>query len=251
MKTLLSKSILLLAAGLGFAAPSMAIPAWVDVDFFATTNGTGVTPTAATITPYNPGAAAIGASTDLWNDINISTPAYNPANLPATTSLHDVLGSFTTASLTINAGTRGADGVLPATPVQNELFTPGFYDLNATISGLTPHATYDVLLYGPYAVANLTVNGNSFPGWSTVGGSWSSWVPGVGYNVMAETASATGTIVINDPSTAEQITAIQIAPVPEPSTWALAGMGVVSLLAYRRRFGKASTGRPPWIVRPR
>ena len=177
----------------------------------------------------NPGAAGIGLAADTWNDVDIATPAFNPANLPATVSLHDVYNNLTSVALTINSGVRGADGTLPATPVQNELFTPGFYALNATLSGLHPGTTYDLLLYGPYATASVLVDGNSFPSWTAIGGSWGpNWVLGDGCNEMAVVAPASGSIVINDPATAQEITALQIGAAPEPSPRALAVVGGLS-----------------------
>jgi hypothetical protein len=50
-------------------------------------------------------------------------------------------------TLTVSSGIVGVDAGLPAAPVQNELFTPGFIDINAILNGLTPVGNYDLFLY--------------------------------------------------------------------------------------------------------
>jgi hypothetical protein len=61
---------------------------------------------------------------------------------------------------------------------------------------------------------------------------------------MAIVAPPSGDLVINDPSTSEQITTLQIVAAPEPSASALAAISGVSLLAYRRRINKLNGSLP-------
>jgi hypothetical protein len=86
----------------------------------------------------------------------------------------------------------------------------------------------------------VKVNGVAFPAWTTINPGWTSWTPGIGYNQAMVTASASGSLNIVETSTTEQISALQIVPAPEPSTYALAAFGGLSLLVYRRRVSRVN-----------
>lgn len=237
MKTTMIKTTFLLITCFGAAGSLMAATPSIDVDFIGSLAGSSD----ATTNGYNPGAAGIGSASDQWNDLDISTAYFAPGNLPASVPLYDVNAILTSIHFTLDSGTYGEDPALAGTPAQNELFTPGFSDYSFVLSGLTVGTAYSLLLYGPDATSGVTVNGSAFPAWSAIGSSWGpSWVLGDGYNEMTVVVPSSGDLTISDPSGSESLTAFQIAPAPEPSACALAGLGGLCLVAaYRRRVGRS------------
>jgi hypothetical protein len=211
--------------------------------------------------PAQTGAAVIGSAGDVWNQLPGGSYAEFTTGVQSTPiALQDTAGNVSGIDATYSD-----DGVytLPpqfpngfnGTPWQSlmggVLYGASLDQGTVTLTGLNPDAIYQLYLYMQADSAadgrelSVLVNGlsaTSAPGSASV----SSFVLGQNYLSLAPVADASGTIVIQFSGVAGQgvvkpgegdFNGFQLTPVPEPSTWKVAGFFLALLTMYlgRRR----------------
>src|ERR1035441_1013882 len=189
--------------------------------------------------PYGPGPGAIGGIGDLWNSVSLD--AQDPRNL----SLMTTAGKPT--SVVWYAPSGGASAWCSRGPY-GKLFDVQDACVSPAVRGLTPNQAYNLYLYDSQLAQVTSVNGVTF---STPPSTRADiyWLGnGVHYDMHTVVADSSGTLSFQDGLTA--ITAWQLTPVPEPSLFALAGLGASALMISRRRllyalFRKDSMIRSP------
>jgi hypothetical protein len=206
------------------------------------------------------GAAVLGASGDVWNTYSGGSFNYTTQGL---TTLKDSTGS-SAAGVTVNiqnieTGYFNAGGTTanPANLMDGYLTSPGYsggdpngWPVEVALAGLPDLAAFKLVVYsagdtaGQGATIHLT--GPSFSDESitatatTTGASRDiSAGQGVAYQVFSGTTSATGTIYFDVASTTQwhALNGLQLE-VPEPSSMALCGGGLVLLGVFRRRLAR-------------
>jgi hypothetical protein len=184
------------------------------------------------------GAAALGSSADpAWNNLNSTT-------LTDTTGTVDCTFAETSG---VNYG--GNNTANPdADPGTGNLFSANLYnppsnDITYTIGGLADNQAYTLVLYAGGSganPANYTVTGagtyttyNSSDSYSIANGAGNAYAE---VNVIS---SASGTLAVDEASAGGYTVAngfqLQAESTPEPSTWALLGLGGAVLLFVRNR----------------
>jgi hypothetical protein len=183
------------------------------------------------------GAQAIKYSTDGTLGTAVAIPAGNPAQAGAFGALNIALyGAPLGTTLSLKGGVPDLTGAwkMQTSPVLQQLAAPGV--MTGKIVQM-PAGTYDaggnlqltvVAWSGNFADFNAAVAGGAqaiaFTGDPLSGGAL-SWASASG--------SATTPYVITKGATA--FNGLVLAPIPEPSTFALAGLGAAALLIFRRR----------------
>ena len=205
---------------------------------------------------YNSGAgtvtgpAVLGTSpSDIWNAVGSASPT-------------DAAGNPITASISISGPGQGTGASGDADPTTKTLLNNcvwalsywGGNTLSINISGLAANTEYEMVTYcegndnagggvinwtdGTGTLLTATVQ---FPGAIP---NPDPYVSGLNYAMLTGESSATGNINYTVSMPAGDIVAawngvqLEVAPVPEPSTLALAGLGALALL-FRRKQGRA------------
>jgi hypothetical protein len=189
-------------------------------------------------------------------------PAINWNENTGSTDLLDNSGASTGTTLSL-AGGFGAWGIGGATQdpdgTYNSAIFSGYYNcFSSTLSlGSIPFSTYDIYVYfssdadgrtgtisdgtttfsfATDARAKVDAHGNfAFVQTTDTGLSH----PSADYAIFSGLSGTSKTLTIaSSPNSGMGIAGFQIVAVPEPSTMALAGLGGLGLLAWRRRFAK-------------
>jgi hypothetical protein len=185
------------------------------------------------------GAAVLGSSADpTWNNLNSTTPTDTTGTVDFT---------FTETS-TLNYGGNGVANP-DADPGTGNLFSanlynPGNIPITYTIGGLANNQAYTLVLYAGGSganPANYTITGAST--YTTYNSSDSYSIANGAGNAYAEVnviSSATGTLAVDESTASGGYTVangfqLQAESTPEPSTWALLGLGGAVLLFVRNR----------------
>lgn len=226
--------IKLIASLAGFALTASALNAQTIVNM----NFTRLTPTEATVT--NPGYGLWGQGTETWNLSDSDTGS----------NLVDSSGTATTVGYSFGnkSGDNSNTGFGP-----DDLTFQGAYgqDITVTISGLTPSASYELLIYHAANNENEveTANGvspNDFTGSTTTTGG-TTYLDAFGvtdadgthfwYYTSVDADVAGEILVATTGDGFETATGFQITDaVPEPSSFALiAGCFGLALVMLRRR----------------
>jgi hypothetical protein len=202
----------------------------ISVDFFNTVAGQSAQ-LSSSAAPFGPGAAAIGSAGDDWNGIDLS--------LPLSTSVSLLNNNGVATGVSFNGSDNDGYNSFAFSGTYAALFdTDISFAFNSTavqqITGLIPNAKYNFYLYSVHD-AGISVNGTIFSS-SQPTSPENSLVPGTGYSEGIVTADAAGDLDISQNNPSSLYSAFQLTPVtptPEPSVFALAGLG--GLLAGGRR----------------
>lgn len=181
---------------------------------------------------------------DFWNDVQSTTGASN------------LIASNGTTATGVSVSISGVNGLGTGTTPS---FAPLLFDqylhfggnpASFTISGLTPGTPYELYLYGQSGtggatdrMVDFTINGVTQ---TITGANVGSFISGVNFVMFALTpgsSSVSGSFVQN-PGTGEgNFSGLQIAAIPEPSTFALlaVALGFVATSALWRRRAKSPT----------
>jgi hypothetical protein len=194
------------------------------------------------------GAAVLGNSGDIWNVFDASFGSFGPF------AVSDVAGHWTGASVSVlcDGGTAALN--TPSQPLPDLTHCYAFDNTGGWIAleveGLAANQKYNLVLYvasddaaeGDRSVAG-TVFGASNVAFTATGNPESSFVNGenvVDLNVVSNSHGAV-TILEGDgtqnTSGEVDLSGLQIKPaaVPEPATLGILAIGIVSLIARRRR----------------
>jgi hypothetical protein len=176
--------------------------------------------------PYGPGPGVIGSAGDLWNANDVGNPA---------TSMSLLKSDGTPTTVTWNVSSGGSIGEHVPGPY-TWLFDIDASIYSASISGLTPGATYRLYLYSTYWSQDIRINGVDFvtpathqnavtnlTGWYAVHDLVAD--PSGSLNFVPYSVESPG----NPSITSWQLTTI----IPEPNFTVLALLGTA--LALRRR----------------
>lgn len=235
MSGLVSLSVLML----GFAVSS-AHAGVINVDF-------NYLPSA---TPTYSGQGVISAPGNFWNAIQGNIPG-------AAVSIGSLLDSEgNSTSIGMQLPNVSGHFVLPPTPAgpatsENALLSDYFYvngsnavspPITMTLNGLTPGATFDLAIYN-----GQTLGADTYTLHSSNGGASAiinstqnqSFVDGVTYAILSGTANLSGEILVTVNAGEANMSGFQLsvgsAAVPEPSSFALLGVGALGAIYYRRR----------------
>lgn len=200
------------------------------------------------------GAAVVGSAGDTWNGIDGGTLG-SPTTV-SSVSLVDSAGTSTSLTLSVT-GTQGAyDSTSAGCLMSSSSFASLMCDYiyrgqgataTVTLAGLTPGAAFDLILYSmansPGRVTNFTLDGVTQVVTAADG---SSFVLGVNYTEFTGIVDASGqlSLTFTGPDSEDfsegnldgfQLTQNLSRSVPEPGTFALAGLALVGIAASRRR----------------
>lgn len=228
----------------GLAAPVISIPAQSSL-FNVDAGGSG--------NPLYSGAAVLGSSGDVWN--SYVGQAWGPHNV---VTLQDSTGS-STAGVTVDVwnyyGTYDNTGGTTANPMGlmedyiNAYGSVDGFPIRIELANLPTLTAFNLVIYaaGDSAGQGGTISlatDNSFAtilqtGTTTAASRDISAGAGVAYQTFSGTTSASGTIDFQIANTADWHSfnglQLQLTPVPEPSTLALAGMGGLITFGWLRR----------------
>jgi len=239
----------------------MASLTFIDVDFNGNSIGTAYGGGGPAVGPNQVGAALLGNISDQWNSITdsmLTFSAYPNGGSASGLALTNVDGSASgvTMSLTtqntfnsIEPNWTSTNGfVTAASPyanlMQDTLVAPNGTPQTVTLSGLGANQMFDLVLYSAGNAAgrqsSFTVNGITKT--STYDLVTSTLVDGVSYvRYDTATSDASGSLVITYFSSVGggegNLNGFQLqapTPVPEPSTYAIAVVGGLALLIFRR-----------------
>jgi hypothetical protein len=181
------------------------------------------------------GAGVIGNSGDFWNGVDWNNIPRSANNLKtasgSTTGISVSFLAFGTYGQGAGNNNYGNIGALldPETLLGASV---------STISGLIANSQYDLYLIGANSSIGLSVNGVNYSWGQLPNGNYNSFPSSEGgYDMHTVTADANGVLSIVGSYPNSWISALQLtpSPTPEPSTLALASLGAVSMLAFRRR----------------
>jgi len=176
-----------------------------------------------------------------WDVIGASGAVGDGADVTATTlSTGWTLALDFTQDTTfaIGYGGAGINGAAGATISEANAIADGIYNqggsstVTLNFAGLTAGATYDFIAHTGRAGGGAN---------ATVGGETSTWVAGGGQELsFSQTASGTGTLSFDFTSagnnaTLNALTIADAAPIPEPSSTVLLGLGGLALILRRRK----------------
>ena len=184
---------------------------------------------------YSSGPGAIGAVGDVWNTQDtIDTSAIN---------LMKNDGTLTSAVWHLSGG--GGAGTPNINGAYARLLDVSTAISSASISGLTPGASYYLYLYSVYWDENIRVNGVDFFTQGIRFGTVNSLQQGVHYDMHTVIADPSGTlsfVPISAQFGTPFISSWQLASVPEPASLLVAGMvGLAWAVRKGRRSGTTST----------
>lgn len=185
--------------------------------------------------PYGPGAGVIGSSGDLWNTVSLTHLNDGPLNL------FNAAGSLTSVNWScVSGGGISSPNVGGA---YARLVDVSSSCSSASINGLNPNQNYNLYLFSAYHDQSVGVNGNIFTTTGIRFGNVNSLTAGNQFDFHTVTANSAGTLEFSYISTRFSETFLvsswQLTPVPEPSTFSLAGLALMSIVAYRLRFQKS------------
>lgn len=236
MKT--TPCLLVVAATVSFESASNAQSLW-NVDF-KSNNGS------------MSGAAVIGSAGDFWNVLGS-----NPSLTPVSVSLADNLGVVSSVSLSYTGVGGGGFGFSSASGNPTSLMGDGiasgvnggsgtsFAQISFTFSGLSANTQYDVVAYGANTTAGAgtrffsSISGPTL-GTTTGASNDINAGPGVAYTTFTLSTDGSGAFTFysnfnSGVSAAGPINGFQVTVVPEPSTFALVGIGLIGMTMFRRR----------------
>lgn len=193
---------------------------------------------------YSGQGAFADVGNNFWNDVQ------------STTGASGLLASNGTTETGISVSISGVNGLGTGTTPS---FAPLLFDqylhfggnpASFIISGLSPGTPYELYLYGQSGtgqptdrMVDFTVNGSTQ---TITGANVGSFIPGVNFVVFAFTpeGSIVNGVFAQNPGTGEgNFSGLQIAAIPEPSTFALlaVALGFMGLSAMRRGRAKSPT----------
>lgn len=233
----------MLAVVTGLAASAVSIPA--QSLFNVDAGGTG--------NPLYSGAAVLGTSGDVWNAYN--GQAWGPHNVVA---ISDSTGSFG-AGVTVDVwnyyGNYDNTGGTTANPMGlmedyiNAYGSGDGFPIRVELANLPTLTAFTLVVYaagdsagqgGTISLATDNTFATILQTGTTTGASRDiSAGAGIAYQIFSGTTSASGTVDFQIANTADWHSLnglqLQLTPVPEPSTLALAGMGGLMALGWLRR----------------
>jgi hypothetical protein len=200
--------------------------------------------------PTAVGAAFLGQNGDSWNSINAGTPGvlttYSGYTLLTTTGN----ASGVSLGFTADGGvTSLITGTQPNPNLTNSyLFNNTGGSITATLTGLTPGQSYELVLYvssddastGNRALVGTVIGSTSVP-FAATGDPHATFVSGSNIVDLTVTADAAGTLAITEQPSANNSREVDLnglqlqSSTPEPTSMALIGVGGCLLLLRRVR----------------
>jgi len=179
-------------------------------------------------------AGSIKYTDDLTTLINV--PAGNPAQIPGQGNLNIAFyGAAPGTALSIVGGVPDLSGWTIQTSALLQRIAPvagGMPAVNVTMDAASGAAGEDIQLEvvawtGTFATFQEAVAGGAYLAWTgdALSGGGLGWTQGTG--------TSTSPAVINKGANA--FNTLVLAPIPEPSSFALMGLGAAALLIFRRR----------------
>ncbi len=197
------------------------------------------------------GAAAVGQVGDVWNHLTL----YDISSLTPTTGFVYSDGSTATGVSITNLSNWDLSGAIIPSVTGNGLLnsymgaSPSIAETTPstlTIAGLTPGGSYNLYIIASsdhQGVGGIfSVNGSATQ--TLNGGGGANFTLGVDTLLFSVVADINGNINIAETATSVQyrvLNGIQLEAVPEPSTWALLGLGaalVIGRISLRNRHAR-------------